>query len=105
MNILFKLILGIGSLLPSFLLSALVVTVVILAIDPNDNIFITGLYWVTLITIPFLLIFYIIDVQNNPSIAKGNRAIWTTLLILGNPVVFPIYWFIYILHRPQLRPG
>ena len=46
--------------------------------------------------LPGLIIFYVIDVFHNQNVARDKRAIWTLLLIAGNFVVFPFYWYTYI---------
>jgi hypothetical protein len=43
------------------------------------------------------------NVFGNPSMVKNQRAFWVTSLIVGNVVVFPIYWYLYVWREPKIN--
>lgn len=51
-----------------------------------------------LVAVLFQLIFYVLNVFKNTTISKNNRILWNVLLIGGNIIVFPFYWYFHILN-------
>ncbi len=48
-----------------------------------------------------LIIIYIVNTFKNNRVAKNQRALWSVLLIAGNIIIFPIYWYLYIWREPK----
>jgi hypothetical protein len=42
-----------------------------------------------------LLAFYIADAARNPAVAADHRAVWILVLLIGNALAFPAYWFVF----------
>ena len=47
-----------------------------------------------------LLVAYIIDVVNNPSVPGEKRVLWAVIILLGSFVGMLVYWFVYMRHPP-----
>ena len=52
-----------------------------------------------------LLIYYIIQIVNDPRIDIGERVAWIIMMVLFCPLVFPIYWFMRIRNFPTDGAG
>lgn len=59
---------------------------------------------ITFLSIPILIVFYVINVYRNNSVVKNQRILWTVLLIGGNFVVFPFYWYNHIWKNNKANP-
>jgi hypothetical protein len=92
-----KILLLILNLLP-FIFSFLGITIVGLA-KIHAGMFFTILGILTIISIPSLIVFYVIDVLRNASIVQNKKAAWVFFLIFMNVIVFPIYWYFHIWHE------
>jgi hypothetical protein len=44
---------------------------------------------------------FIVDVFRKDGVRGDAKAVWTALVLVGYPVVPPIYWFLYIVRRPD----
>ncbi len=50
----------------------------------------------TFLAFPGLLIFYIVHVYRGKKVKKDQRHLWAALLLFGNLVVYPVYWYLYV---------
>lgn len=46
-----------------------------------------------------LMIFYVRDVLNNKKIPETRKTLWVLLVIFGNAITMPIYFYTFILKR------
>lgn len=49
----------------------------------------------------FLTILYVMDATRNQRLTREQRAIWTAILLVGNIIAIPVYWFVHVLRSPQ----
>jgi hypothetical protein len=56
----------------------------------------------TILVLGLLLAICMRDAYSNPLIPDGKRAFWAVILILGNIIALPIYWWRYV--RPRMEP-
>jgi uncharacterized membrane protein len=56
---------------------------------------------ITLLIILSLMLFYVLNVYRNNRVEKRNKNLWAALLVLGNIMVYPVYWYLYIWHQPK----
>ena len=56
----------------------------------------TGIHLLTIALTLGLLVVYIIDVFKNKKVKNDIKALWAIILILGNVIAMPIYWYLYI---------
>jgi len=61
------------------------------------------LFWVAFISVPCMLIFYIIDVWRKNRVANNQKALWTVVLFAGLWLAFPVYWYLYIWRKPKIN--
>lgn len=54
----------------------------------------------TMLLMIILLIIYIRDVFKNDMVIETRKTLWTILLLFGNMIAMPIYWYIYIWKKP-----
>ena len=71
----------------------LVITKSISSIDQNILFYIA---LAAVFSIPIQLIFYIINVFRNTTIAKNQKSLWVTLLLCFNFTILPVYWYLHI---------
>jgi hypothetical protein len=38
--------------------------------------------------------YFLVDVMVSPHVPQGNRAVWAVVLLFGNVVAFPVYWYV-----------
>ena len=69
--------------------------------EKSSDLFIDIVFWLTAISFPGALIFYIIDVYRNVGIKKDQKHLWAALLFFGNILVFPFYWYLNIWREPK----
>ena len=93
------LILGLANLLP-YLTTALLL-ILVGSGGRSSNIFYVSLGILTVISVPSLMAFYIVNSYRSNRIQKDQKTIWIALLFFGSIVVFPIYWYLYVLKEPK----
>ena len=64
-----------------------------------------GLHFLTIILVVFLLIIYIINVFKNKKISPDMKTFWAVVLLLGNFIAMPIYWYLYIFKEQNQKPS
>ena len=72
---------------------------------PTDFFILFGLHLFTMLLMIGLLIFYITNVFRNDMVTKDKKILWVVLLIFGNMIAMPIYWYIYIWKEPEINVG
>jgi tetratricopeptide (TPR) repeat protein len=50
----------------------------------------------TLLEMLAVLIYYIIHLTNTAIVPANKKVLWAVILLLGNPLFLPIYWYLYI---------
>ena len=58
-------------------------------------------FWITLISVPCLLVFYIVDCWRNSRVAKNQKALWNVVLLAGQHLAFPVYWYLYLWRQTE----
>ena len=54
------------------------------------------LHFLTMLVIPALLVFYIVNVFKNDRVEKDKKVLWAVVLFMGSMIAMPIYWYVYI---------
>jgi hypothetical protein len=92
-----KILLLLFGLLPILFFTPLIVLFTLGIIQPYSEESILAVFsWIAVISIPCMLIFYIIDVWRNTRVAKNQKALWTVVLLCGWFFAFPVYWYLYL---------
>jgi hypothetical protein len=63
------------------------------------------LFLIAFISIPCMLVFYIVDCWRNSRVAKNQKALWTVVLLAGSYLAFPVYWYLYLWRQPKSKKG
>jgi hypothetical protein len=58
--------------------------------------FFVVLAWVVFLSIPIQWVFYLSNVFRNTTVSKNQKGLWFVLLLFGNIVAFPFYWYLHI---------
>jgi uncharacterized membrane protein len=74
---------------------------IITRLNEPTNILFDVLGWLAYISLVSLIILCVVNVYKNDSVAKNQRVLWIVLLIAGNVVIFPFYWYRHIWHEPK----
>ena len=69
--------------------------------ERTTSLFFTFLFVITAISIPGVFIIYVIDVYRNGMIVKDQKHLWAALLLFGNVIVYPFYWYLNVWRRPR----
>lgn len=77
------------------------ITAVFIKMNEPDNVLFYVFGVLVYISLIILIVLYIIDVYRNRSVAQNQRTLWTVLLIVGNMLVFPVYWYLHIWREPK----
>lgn len=48
-----------------------------------------------------LIIYYIVNVFRSQYLERDYRTLWTILIFFGSPIAMPVYWYKYILQKPN----
>ncbi len=72
---------------------------------PSWSVGVLGIHLITVICLIALEVFYIRDAYRNPGVAGGRRGLWAVVLLMGNVVAMPIYWYLYIWKQEPAGPG
>lgn len=99
-----KILLGIATLWPilyMFIFFGLAFSFITNAANPEVVFgYLFGGHIFTMLLMVILLIIYIRDVFENDMVLETRKTLWTILLLFGNMIAMPIYWYIYIWKRP-----
>ncbi|MFA4852098.1 MAG: hypothetical protein WC924_03160 [Candidatus Gracilibacteria bacterium] len=99
-----KIILGIATLWPiiyMFIFFSLVFSFITNVANPEVMFgYLFGAHLFTMLLIVILLIIYIRDVFKNDMVLETRKTLWTILLIFGNMIAMPIYWYLHIWKKP-----
>lgn len=55
----------------------------------------------TILEFSVLIAGYIGHLLSNDKVSQNTKAVWTVILLLGNVIAMPVYWYIYIWHGPN----
>ena len=69
--------------------------------EKTTNLFFIVFFVLTVLSLPGAFIFYIVDVYRNRSIMKDQKHLWAALLVFGNLLVYPFYWYLHIWREPK----
>jgi len=53
-------------------------------------------FFLTVVSIPTVFIFYIINVYTNKRVIEDKKHLWAALLFFGNVLAYPFYWYKHI---------
>jgi lysylphosphatidylglycerol synthetase-like protein (DUF2156 family) len=72
---------------------------------PNDDTFrlaaiIIPLHFLTMIITFVLMVIYVVYLFRTDRVAKESKALWAVVLILGNILSMPVFWYLYIWKKP-----
>ena len=84
------------SLLP---IALAIISIMIRLNSPVNNLYLI-LGRVSFVLLAGLIVYYVIDVHRNNRVGERNKLLWSMLLIFGNAIVFPFYWFVYVRPSP-----
>lgn len=59
-----------------------------------------GVHIFTMLLMVILLIIFIRDVFKNDMVVETRKTLWTVLLLFGNIIAMPIYYYIFIWKKP-----
>lgn len=62
-----------------------------------------ALHFLTMLEIFGLLIYYVLHLFKTDAIAQDKKALWAVVLIMGNAISMPVYWYLYIWKPIQQR--
>jgi hypothetical protein len=65
------------------------------SMSPVEKI-ILPLHFLTMLVMLVLLVVYVLDVFKTDRISQDKKALWVVVLILGNVIAMPVYWYTYI---------
>lgn len=101
MNSTKKTLLGLLTLWPLlYLVSFMVLMPILFFTAPNFPLEIVFfLHPLTMLVIVGLLVFYVRDALNNKKIPETRKTLWVVLLIIGNAIVMPIYFYSFIMKK------
>ena len=63
-----------------------------------DAVFVVHL--VTMLIVMALLAFYVVHLFKNEALSSDRRILWAIVLFMGNLFAFPVYWYLYVWHKP-----
>lgn len=63
---------------------------------PIPVVLIFSLHSLTILWVWALIAFYIVNVFRNDRIDKDKKVLWAVVLFMGNMLVMPVYWYLYI---------
>ena len=97
-----RIMLGIGTSLPAVYFFGFLCFVLFLFVSPwhppGDVIVVLGVaHFATILLVIGLLIFYVRHVFRNPQLTSEQKSLWIIVLLFGNPIAMPIYWYHYVL--------
>ena len=86
-------------------LGFIITAVAIAATHSHDNMsknmslffLIFPLHIFTMLEIMGMMIYYVIDAMKRQKLPPDRRTLWVVLLILGNMIAMPFYWYFFIL--------
>lgn len=55
-----------------------------------------AMHLLTMLLMVALTIVYIVHAYRSDQIAEDRRIIWVVILVFGNLIAFPIYWYLYL---------
>jgi hypothetical protein len=55
-----------------------------------------ALHFATIIEVLALAIYYVVHLFTRSAVPQDKRALWAVVLILGNMLAMPVYWYFYI---------
>ena len=58
------------------------------------------LYFLAFLAIAALLVVYMMHLFKTRRVPKDQRALWAVVLLLGNMLAMPVYWYLYIWREP-----
>lgn len=88
-------------LIAGFLPIVFGVTSILIALYIDRNIWFYTFGITSYILLLIVLLLYVINVFKNPRVIQDERALWITVLILGNVITFPFYWYLHIWREPK----
>ena len=68
---------------------------------PKGGILFLVFFLLALILSVFLLFYYIFHAVRSKEIDGDLKPLWIAGLIIGNVIIFPVYWYINIINRPR----
>ena len=63
---------------------------------PTIVLIIVPLHFLTMLEILILMVIYIRHVFKTDRVPQDKKALWAAVLLLGNMIAMPIYWYLYI---------
>lgn len=63
-----------------------------------------ALHALTILWVWALIAFYIVNVFKNDRVEKDKKVLWAVVLFMGNMIVMPVYWYLYI-WRDNVAPS
>ncbi len=63
------------------------------------------IYLATVGIVIALMVLYIREIASWSWATRSRKALWIGLLVVGNVLALPVYWYLYIWRTPQTQPG
>lgn len=63
---------------------------------PGVMVVVFALHFLTIVWIWALIAFYMVNVFRNDRVDKDKKVLWAVVLFMGNMIVMPVYWYLYI---------
>ena len=65
-------------------------------IVPGVMVAVFALHFLTIVWVWALIAFYMVNVFRNDRVDKDKKVLWAVVLFMGNMLVMPVYWYLYI---------
>ena len=103
-----KIVLGFVTLLPGiYAIAFFSVGLLVLIFDWHPTVAFMqtfmALHMACILLIVGLLVFYIRDIYHNAALTPDQRMFWVIVLLFGNIISMPIYWYSHILRSHDKR--
>lgn len=106
-----KILLGVVTCCPILLLLGSELIINVLPVSDIHGVPSSTVQWVAYSALLFiiagflsfmLLVYYILHVSNNEEISSHKKFLWKAILVLGNILAMPIYWYKYVWHKLEV---
>lgn len=84
-----------------FFVVADIATAVSPAESPDAFLLIFPLHLLTMLEILVLQVIYVVYLFGTDRVRQDKKALWAAVLILGNMIAMPVFWYLYVWRRPD----
>ncbi len=55
----------------------------------------------TMLVVFILVIIYVVFLFRTETVSQDKKALWAAVLILGNMIAMPVFWYLYVWKQPK----